>query len=368
MMYDELFCRLALSLQKHYGPATIKKLLKIFGSATEIFQNFSARRRNPEFFKTALPPPAITPEIERSVSLEIAMMERHDIRLCFYSDENFPSRLRACNDSPYYFFYKGNGNFNYPKSVAVVGTRQASTYGCEVVRKFLQELSAYDITIVSGLAAGIDTQAHEQSIANGLSTVAVMGCGLKRIYPDINRELAERILTSGGTLISEYFYGTLPDRQHFPQRNRIIAGLTDATIVVETARKGGSIITAHIAHSYNRDVFAVPGNLFQANHGGCHELIRKNIAALVTSGQDVVEMMNWDLATPAVIQPELFVELTENEETLFNFIRQNKEAYIDQLIECLPELSVSKVTSLLLGLEFKGVIECRPGKKYVCVD
>lgn len=368
IMHDELFYRLALPFQAHYGPASIKKLLHYFGSATEIFQNFSHKIRKLEHFNTALPHPAITAEIEKKVLHEIAMMERHGIRFCFYCDDNFPARLRACNDSPYYFFYKGNDQFNYAKSVAVVGTRQASTYGCDVVRKLLQELASYDLTVVSGLATGIDTEAHQQSLANGLQTVAVMGCGLKRIYPSSNQPLARQILDNGGTLISEYFYDILPDRQNFPQRNRIIAGLSDATIVIETARKGGSIITAHIAHSYNRDVFAVPGNLFQPNHDGCHELIRKNIAALVQSGQDVVEMMNWDLNRPLVRQPELFVELTQNEQILFDFIRQKKEAYIDQLIACLPELSVSKVTSLLLGLEFKGIVECRPGKKYVCMD
>ncbi|MBP5709839.1 MAG: DNA-processing protein DprA [Bacteroidales bacterium] len=364
-MYSELFYRLALGYQEHYTPAVIKKLLQRFDDATDIFTNFSHKLK-PEIAKK-IAVPSVSDSVKCNVEREMELMGKHGIEYCFYTDDNFPRRLRACSDSPYQFFFKGSANFNYEKSVAMVGTRSASTYGKECVKHLIEGLAQSNVVIVSGLALGIDTAAHEQAVGCGLQTVAVMGTGFKRIYPSSNCGLAERILESGGTLLTEYLYDTKPDRQNFPRRNRIIAGLSDATLVVETAVKGGSIITAYIAHSYNRDVFAVPGSIFNKKHEGCHELIRKNIAAVVTSGEDVVEMMNWDVLQPKSRQTELFIQLSDEELYITNYIRERKEVSIDELMEFSKDLSTSKMNALLLGLEFKNVIERRPGKMYVCV-
>lgn len=364
-MYSELFYRLSLNYQENYTSLVIKKLLQTFESACDLFMNFNNKLRDRNIKRISAP--KITEQIRRDVEHEIELMEKNGIGYCFYNDERYPKRLRACSDAPHQFFFKGSDDFNFEKSVAIVGTRSASAYGCDCVKHIIGGLAGSGAAIISGLALGIDTAVHEQAISNNLKTVAVMGTGFRRIYPQTNCHLAERIIESGGTLITEYPYDTMPDRQNFPRRNRIIAGLADATIVAETALKGGSMITAYIAHSYNRDVFAVPGDIFKGKHDGCHALIRKNIAALATSGEEIIEMMNWDSPTPPQKQMTLFVELSDEEQFIFDIIKNRKEVTIDDLMEAANQFSNSQVNALLLGLEFKNVIERKPGKKYICL-
>ena len=215
---------------------------------------------------------------------------------------------------------------------------------------------------------GIDTFAHEAALDYRLHTVGIMGSGFGNIYPSSNKKLAKRMTDSGSTLVSEFSYYTMPDRQNFPKRNRIIAGMADALLVVETGKRGGSIITACIAHSYQRDVFAIPGSIFETSQEGCHELIRQNLAALVTSGEDIIDMMSWNAEKPAQIQPQLFQNLNENEEMVVSIIRNLKEPHIDELIAQTSILTPSKVAAVLLGLELNGVIEALPGKRYRLVN
>ena len=356
----ELICRLALQFQPNIGVTTVKKLLQHYGSAEAIFAE-----KNPlKVFGRAVHFPKLTKEAVAAAEAEADWMARHDIRLCFYTDKDFPWRLKACVDSPYLFYYKGNNIFSGQRMVAVVGTRNISPYGKDITRKIVEELAEYDVCVVSGLAAGVDAVAHEQALDSGLKTVAVMGCGLRTIYPDCNERLAARILRQGSALVSEFPFCTKPDRQNFPRRNRIIAGMADATVVMESATKGGSIITAYIAHSYNRDVLAVPGSILSAGHTGCHELIRKNVAALVTSGSDIAEIMGWDQPKPKGVQPELFVELTPDEQMLTDLISQHPDIGIDDLTVATPQFPPSKLAALLLQLELKGIIRCNPGKTY----
>ena len=310
------------------------------------------------------PVPKLTDAIRRQVEQELGWMERNDIQLCFWGEPDFPKRLISCTDTPYMFYYKGTPVFNEQKMVAVVGTRNISPYGKEVTRKIIEELAQYEVCVVSGLARGVDTVAHEQALESGLKTVAVLGSGLGIIYPDSNERLSQRIVEKGSALVSEFTFRTKPDRQNFPQRNRIIAGMTDATIVMETAEKGGSIITAHIANSYNRDVFAVPGSILSPTQNGCHALIRKNVAALVTSGADVAELMGWDMDAHKAVQRSLFVELSPEEQEVSDLIANQPNIVIDDLSAALPQHTPSKLASLLLQLELKGVIVCEPGKKY----
>jgi len=262
------------------------------------------------------------------------------------------------------FYYKGSNEFNLDKTLAVVGTRNATPYGKDMVRRVLSDLSMHNISIISGLAMGIDTFAHETALDCHLHTVGVMGTGFGNIYPSSNKKLAKKMIDNGSTLVSEFSYYTQPDRQNFPKRNRIIAGMADALLVVETGKRGGSIITACIAHSYHRDVFAIPGSVFESSHEGCHELIRQNLAALVTSGEDIIEMMGWDQEKPTTIQPLLFHTLNEEEEMVVSMIQNVKEIHIDELILQLNTLTPSKLASVLLGLELNGVIEALPGKLY----
>ena len=363
-MLSELFYKIALSHQKGYGNSLIKKLLQISGSATELFLDFNSVRKKMKTTRSFPNAPIITPEIEKKVNTDIEMAEKNNISYCFFYDDDYPKRLLRCNDAPYMFSYKGSSKFNMEKTLSIVGTRNATTYGKDVVRRVISDLSAQNISIISGLALGIDTFAHEAALDYKLHTVGVMGSGFGNIYPTSNNKLAKKMTDKGNTLVSEYSYYALPDRQNFPKRNRIIAGMADALLVVETGKRGGSIITACIAHSYQRDVFAVPGAVFSSTQEGCHELIRQNLAALVTSGEDIIEMMGWNEEKPATRQTQIFQELNEDEETIISIISNLKEPHIDEIIAINNNFTPSKMASVLLGLELNGMIEVLPGKRY----
>jgi len=362
-MLDELFYKIALSYQKGYGNSVIKKLLQLSGSASALFHDFHSIRKKFKTTRSFPVAPVLTLEIEKAVCNELDVAAKNNIFHCFYTDHDYPKRLLRCNDAPYMFCYKGNNQFNFEKTLAIVGTRHATSYGKDVVRRVVSELSSHNISIISGLAMGIDTFAHEAALDCQLHTVGVMGSGFGNIYPSSNKKLAKRMTDSGSTLVSEFSYYTLPDRQNFPKRNRIIAGMADALLVVETGKRGGSIITACIAHSYQRDVFAIPGSVFETSQEGCHELIRQNLAALVTSGENIIEMMGWNAEKPIQIQPQLFQKLNENEELVVSIIQNLKEPHIDELIAYCT-LTPSKMASVLLGLELNGIIEALPGKRY----
>ena len=363
-MLDELFYKIALSYQKGYGNAVIKKLLQLSGSATALFKDFHSIRKKYQTTRSFPMAPVLSSEIEKAVYNELELAEKNNIFYCFYTDPDYPKRLLRCNDAPYMFCYKGSNQFNFEKTLGIVGTRHATAYGKNVVRRVVSELSSHNISIISGLAMGIDTFAHEAALDYQLHTVGVMGSGFGNIYPTSNKKLATKMADTGSTLVSEFPYYTLPDRQNFPKRNRIIAGMSDALLVVETGKRGGSIITACIAHSYQRDVFAIPGSVFEPSQEGCHELIRQNLAALITSGEDIIDMMGWNAEKPAQIQPQLFQKLNENEEMVVSIIQNLKEAHIDELIAQSDTLTPSKMASVLLGLELNGVIEALPGKRY----
>lgn len=359
-MNDETMCRLALQFLPSIGGTTVKKLLCHYGSAAAIFADKS---KNSLLLRRGVPL-VLSEEILQQVKEEYQWMQSQNIKICFYTDSDYPRRLKNCYDAPYLFYYQGENIFNERRMVAVVGTRAVTPYGKEVTRRLIEELQPYRVCIVSGLAYGVDTVAHEQALNSGMKTIAVMGSGFRMIYPAENKKLAMRILEDGGALVTEFPYHTKPDRQNFPQRNRIIAGLCEATVVMETAAKGGSIITAQIANSYNRDVFAVPGSIFAPASEGCNQLIRKNIAAVVTSGTEIAEMMGWDIPQQTSIQRSLFVELNEEERKVFEMIEQTSNMSIDDILVALPQYSPSKIAALLLQLELKGIIQCTPGKCY----
>ncbi|MDR2868613.1 MAG: DNA-processing protein DprA [Bacteroidales bacterium] len=364
-MYDELTYRIALQYQEQIGNVSIKKLINAFGSATAIFQQTHKQISN-KGIRRNVPSLAITPKMEAQISRELEYMQKHDIHCCFYTDAHYPKKMKNCLDSPYLFYHKGDSDFNKAKSLSIVGTRNINQYGRDVVKQLVGELAQYNVSIVSGLAFGVDTVAHEQALEHNLHTIAVMGSGFSHIYPTVNHRLAERIVENRGALITEFPYNTLPDRPNFPQRNRIIAGISDATLVIESAKKGGSIITAMIAQTYNRDVFAVPGSIFDKSYEGCHELIRTNIAAIAFSGEHLAEMMGWNDTDKKPIQKELFIELSEDETVIVDVIQQQNKISIDEITCKCSQFTPSKIASLLLGLELKGVVSCLPGKVYQC--
>ncbi len=366
-MYSEIFYRLALQYLEDYRPSMLKEMLRLSGSATALFEEPDRWRKMVSKRAEKKPLPKVTEAIQRMVSEELRTMERKGIGYCFYTDEDYPYRLRSCSDAPLAFYFHGDIKiFNRDHILAMVGTRDATDYGRQCVRKMVRELQETNLVTVSGLAYGIDTEVHGRSLECNIPTIAVMGCGFHTIYPSQNQALAQRIVDNGGALISEYSFQTIPDRNNFPKRNRIIAGMSDAVLVVETGYKGGSIITAHIAHSYNRDVFAMPGSIFDEHHEGCHTLIQKNIAAIVTSGQELINLMNWEKSS-ASMQMQLFVELNEAEQQVVSLLREQPILSVDALAEQLTGVSPSKLAGILLGLELKGVIEAKPGKCYAIV-
>ena len=361
-MHTELFYRIALNKTERLGKSTLKQILTAAGSAQNVYEFPESWQRRLQHRKRCQLDIKLTDKLKDLVDKELSLMEKHNVRLCHFLDTTYPSRLKRCPDAPVSFYFRGGGDFNRPRMLAVVGTRNATAYGTKSLTKILNDLKDSNITTVSGLAYGIDTVAHEESLNLGIPTMAVLGNGLHTIYPSTNKNLSEKITENGGTLISEFDFSTGPDRMNFPARNRIIAGMADAVLVAESSEKGGSIITAHIANSYNRDVFAIPGTIFDERHAGCHELIRKNIAAIVTSGNDILEMMNWDTA-PHSVQTQLFPELSKDESTVFRFIQTGKKN-IDEIAEHCSGFSPSKLAGVLLSMELKGVLFALPGKSY----
>ncbi len=361
-MHTEIFYRIALNKTEGLGKSTLKQILTAAGSAQNVYEFPESWQRRLQHRKRCQVDIKLTDKLRGLVDKEMALMEKHNVQLCHFLDMSYPNRLKRCPDAPVSFYFRGSDGFNRSRMLAVVGTRNATSYGIKSLTKILNDLKDSDITTVSGLAYGIDTVAHEESLNLGIPTIAVLGNGLHTIYPSTNKNLSERITASGGTLISEFDFNTGPDRMNFPARNRIIAGMADAVLVAESGIKGGSIITAHIANSYNRDVFAIPGTIFDERHAGCHELIHKNIAAIVTSGKDLLEMMNWDSA-PQPVQTQLFPDMSEDEALVYRYIQTGRKT-IDEIAEHCVGFSPSKLAGILLSLELKGVLFALPGKSY----
>lgn len=306
--------------------------------------------------------------ILKNAEKEITFIEKYKIKYHFFSDADYPLRLKQCEDAPVIFYYKGEADWNHGKVLSIVGTRSATEYGKDMCGKLIEGLveRGHNPLIVSGLAYGIDIVAHREALKNNLLTAAVLGHGLQTIYPALHTGVAREI-SHQGALLTEFSSSTKPDRNNFVRRNRLIAGLSDATIVVESGVKGGALITADIANSYNRDVFAVPGRSGDPYSHGCNYLIKTNRAGLVESAKDLEYALRWDTIKKEPRQKSLFVETTDEEETVLNVLRGENELSIDFL--CLKSnYPVNKVSGILLNLEFKGLIKSLPGKMYRAIS
>lgn len=363
-MLDELYYRLALNFTPHLGNFNIKKLIRYYGSASEVYNPHKKKSliSNHETFK--LPLPTIDQQINQLVNRELENINKKLIQVCYFDQPHYPTRLRSCSNAPNIFYYKGDGTFNHTKLLSIIGTRNATAYGSDVVQKIVGDMAGYDVVIVSGLATGIDTMAHEAALQFGLKTIGVMGSGFSRIYPFTNLKLVQKMIESGSTVMTEFDYGVKPDRVNFPTRNRIIAGITDATLVVESKFRGGSIITAEMAHAFNRDLFAIPGSIFDENQAGCHDLIAKKMASIITSGEELLGRMGWNSTHPKIVQPKLFYDFSEEEEFVYKLLKDIQQMSIDEVVSQCPSFTPSKIASILLQLEFNGIIECKPGKLY----
>ena len=303
-------------------------------------------------------------EIFDKVDKELLFIEKYNIKPLFYLDKAYPSRLKNCIDGPLLMYYMGNADLNKPKVISIVGTRKATEYGKDITKKLVNDIASEDVLVVSGLAYGIDTYSHKAAVEANIATVGVLAHGLDMLYPALNKPLAEKMLKNGG-LLTEFRSNTNPDRENFPKRNRIIAGMADAVIVVEAARHGGALITAEIANTYNKDVFAVPGTLTESFSEGCNHLIKTNKAVLIESAEDLIYLMSWEKTEGAKknVQQKLFIEFTPDEKIIYDLIFEKNTIAIDEIIG-LCNLPSSKVATALLNMEFNSIIKCFPGKIY----
>ena len=357
-MKESTLYEIGLSLLDNIGPIRAKKLLSEIGSAEGIFKEKKKNLCQIKEFG-----PALINSIDFKKALiqaeqEMQFISDHSIFPIFFLDRDYPSRLKHCEDGPIMLYAKGKFNLNLPKSVAIVGTRNATSYGLNLVEQLIQKMSGMNVSVVSGLAFGIDIKAHRESIKNGLQTVAVLGSSLDRIYPAEHTNTLHQMMENGGVL-TEFTHGTKPDRENFPQRNRIVAGMTHATIVVESKEKGGSIITAELANDYNSEVFAFPGNVNYPFSRGTNKLIQENKAQLIQSPEDFVRFMNWEEEEDG--QMTLFEDLNENENLVIEILRGGK-MHVDLLKHKLNHLSDLNI--ILLQLEMKGIVKTRPGNYF----
>ncbi len=297
---------------------------------------------------------------------EVAFIEKNKIRPLLYGADDYPRRLMHCYDPPTLLFLKGEVDLNAEKVLGVIGTRNHSEYGKQVTEKLIKDLEDSGLVIVSGLAYGIDAIAHKAALKHKLPTVAVLAHGLNQVYPSEHIPLAREMVREGGGMLTEFNTISKPDRHNFPVRNRVVAGLCDAVVVIETGMKGGSMITADLANGYNRDVFAFPGRTIDPKSQGCNFLIRKNKAALVNDAAELVEALGWDnekSKKKSLTQRELFIELNPEETRIVDLLRPGEPVHIDE-IQFRTGLTPGQIASTLLNLEFRGVIASSPGKSY----
>ncbi len=366
MNYEHLYT-LALTRIGFFNPVNMLQLYKMAGSATAIYES-----RHSISDIAPLCPPRLAEALSdwgeplQRATAEMEFMERHGISAIAFNDDDYPQRLRECNDAPVILYYKGVVNLNCQHIINIIGTRHATTYGQDMVRRLLSELRLLcpDVLIVSGLAYGIDICAHREALANGFDTIGVLAHGLDQIYPPRHRDTAYEMLQHGG-LLTEFMSQTNADKQNFVRRNRIVAGMSDATVLVESASKGGGLITCSIARSYSRDVFAFPGAVGARYSEGCNSLIRDNGAALITSAADLVSAMGWAgaEAKPAAIERQLFPSLSEEEQHIVSFLQQCGDQQLN-VISVRTGMPISQLSALLFQLEMKGVVKPMAGGNY----
>ena len=365
-MTNDLLYELALAEVPYIGCVHAKILVQHFGGAEKIFQ---AKQSTLEKID------GIGEVRARSIKQfadfskaeeEIKFIEKFKIRSLFINDNEYPQRLLHCYDSPTLLFYKGTADLNASKIVAIVGTRTHTDYSKKILDKLVAELSVQNVLIVSGMAFGVDAFAHKSAIRNNLATVGVVAHGLDQIYPPDHAGLAKDILKDGGGLLTEFRSKTKPDKHNFPTRNRIVAGMSDATIVIESGIKGGSMVTAELANGYNKDVFAIPGKLTDSKSAGCNHLIKSNKAMLLTDAQQLIEMMGWEersRKSEVRSQKEIFIALSKEEKIIVDILNEKETVHIDE-INLRSGLSMSTIAAAILNLELQNVVNGLPGKMY----
>ncbi|MCU0346305.1 MAG: DNA-processing protein DprA [Saprospiraceae bacterium] len=364
---NDLLYKVALTKIPLVGAVTAKVLVSYCGGAREVFEAKKQDLLRIPNIGEATAANIIDKKVLEDAEQELRFLDENSIRPIFYLQKDYPQRLRPFNDAPVMLYYRGTADLNHRRTVGIIGTRTPTPQGISICEELVEGLSPYKPLIISGLAYGIDVAAHKKSLEVGLETLGVLGHGLARIYPAQHKRVATEMLAQGG-LLTEFASHVGPERENFPMRNRIVAGLCDALIVVETATKGGSIITVQQANGYNRDVFAVPGRVKDKFSQGCNFLIKKNMAMLAENAEDVAALLRWNREdggpSAKALQASLFDEMTDTEKQVVDLIQSAEEIGVDQL-SYASQIAQGDLAALLLNLEFKGVVRSLPGKRYV---
>jgi DNA processing protein len=366
MHNDELLYRIGITMIHGVGDVLAKNLIAYCGSAEAVFKENKSRLLRIPGFGDITAESVLKSKVLQRAEAEIKFIENNNIRPLFFTDEAYPTRLKHCADSPVMLYYKGTADLNAERMISIVGTRNPTRYGKKLVEDLIGEMRDQNIIVVSGLAYGIDISAHKLSLDAGLQTIGVVAHGLDRIYPQIHSPVAEKMKTQGG-LLTDFMSETNPDRENFPKRNRIVAGLCDALIVIESRNEGGSLITAEIANSYSKDVFAFPGRIEDPFSGGCNRLIKRHKAALIESYADLVYIMGWEKKEEKKKKSDnqipMLLNLSDEEQKIVSTLQGKEKVHIDEICST-AELPVSKASSLLLQLEFSNLVRSLPGKMY----
>lgn len=356
--------QIALTKIKGVGPKTARILLAHCGSVQEILETKASTLAKIPGVSSRTANEIAAKNYQEATEKELAFVEKHHIQVLWIDNSDYPQKLKNCEDAPLVLYYKGNTHLNKQRIVSIVGTRNATNYGRKICDKLIEQMQPLNTTIVSGLAYGIDIMAHRAALHHQIPTIAVLGHGLDRIYPPSHRETATAMLQHGG-LLTEFPSDSNLDRQNFPMRNRIIAGMSDVTIVIEAAIKGGALITAEIANSYNRDVCAFPGAIDQAYSAGCNYLIKTNRAHLIRDAKDLCYLMNWEPQQEQIgVQlPLIPTDLNRDQLYLYTFLQDKQQAGIDEITHYC-KWPQSKLAMILLEMEMNGHITSLPGKIY----
>ncbi|MCD8399468.1 DNA-processing protein DprA [Tenacibaculum finnmarkense] len=365
MNSDKIIAILRLQSTKNIGDIIAKKLITATGSVEQIFKEKAGSLQKINGIGAHTIQQLLNTENIKKATEEFEYIKKNNIQYSYFLDADYPQNLKNCIDAPILFFKDGAINLNSQKIISIVGTRKITPYGRDFCKQLLANLAPYNPIIISGFAYGIDICAHKAAIENNLQTIGVLAHGLEMIYPKTHKKYCAQVTKNGG-FITDFWHKEQPLRENFLKRNRIVAGISKATIVIESAAKGGSLVTADIANSYNRDVFAVPGRTYDIYSKGCNNLIKNNQAHLLNTADDIIKMLNWDVnesKNTTAIQNQLFVTLSDDEQKIYDFLNQNGKQLFD-VIAHKCEIPVYKLSSLVLQMELKGVLRPLPGKLF----
>lgn len=346
------------------GSVLAKNLVSYAGGVEEVFAMSERQLMAIPTIGKQTAAKIVSQEILEEAARELAFVQRQGIKTLFYLDDDYPWRLKHSMDSPILLYYRGTADLNAPRILGIVGTRNITTYGRKVTERLLEDLAPYKPLVISGLAYGVDIMAHRGALKHQLPTVAVVAHGLDDVYPGQHHETVRQMIEQGGGMLTEFPTQTRPNRENFPRRNRIVAGLVDALIVVESAVKGGALITAELAASYHKEVFAIPGRLDDAYSAGCNALIQRLKAQIYTSADHLAREMGWEPGTHQLAMPTVSqLPLGDDEAKIYHLIREKGQIPIDELVMAL-QMPVHKLSATLLELEFKGLVRSLPGSRF----